>query len=146
MGGGQGVLQAGLARWAPMAGWSKLEQGFGIFRVDAILCGSVPSRGTYCSIAYGCASFGSVSGGSALQGRDAAMICLADLTNPQARFNASRALPLGSSSRSCEHGISVPQVPGFGLATKPLPNAVLLALMAPTVSTDLVGPGFQQAS
>lgn len=74
------------------------------------------------------------------------MIYLADLTSPRARFNASRALPpLTSTRRSCEHGFSVPQAPGFGLATKPLPKEVQLALMAPTVSTDLVGPELQQA-
>lgn len=37
-------------------------------------------------------------------------------------------------------GFSVLQATGFGLATKPLPKEVLLALTAPTVSTDFVGP------
>lgn len=65
-------------------------------------------------------------------------ISLADLTSPRAGFNASRALSLRSRGRY--DGFSVLQVPGFGLATKPLPKEVLLALTAPTVSTDLGGP------
>lgn len=45
------MLQAVLARGAPEGGfWPKLGPGFGIFGVDAIMCGSVPREGAKYSL------------------------------------------------------------------------------------------------
>lgn len=122
--------------------WPKLEQGFGIFRVDAILCGSVPSRDAKDMVLLvDVLRFRSASGRLCpFRVKRPPWISLADLTSPRAGINASRAGPLGRS-RGPYDGFSVLQATGFGLATKPLPKEVLLALTAPTVSTDLVGPG-----
>lgn len=125
--------------------WPKLGPGFGIFRVDAILCGSVPREGAkYVVLLVDVLRFRSVSGRLCpFRVERPPWISLADLTSPRARFNASRALPLGSCRWPLD-GFSVLQVPGFGLASKPLPKEVLLALTAPAVSTDWVGQELQQ--
>lgn len=120
--------------------WPRLEPGFGIFRVDACVgryLDKVPSM--YMELLVDVLRFRCMPGKHCpLWVERPPWISLADLTSPRAGFNASRALPLRSRRRY--DGFSVLQVPGFGLATKPLPKEVLLASTAPTVSTDLGGP------